>query len=129
MEREEIEENLKQKYHDAALLHENHCYANAIYLCGYCAELALKYAITKQLNWSAFRTAGRMSCLKSHELDFLLQLTGQEAAIKSTEDWQIVNKWKETDRYNDPRSVCDVDSQNMLEATRKIVRQLCAISL
>ena len=126
---EELEANLRQKYQDAVLLDQHQRYANAVYLCRYCVELALKYAITKQLNWTSYRTAEKMNCLKSHEFDFLLQFTGQDAKIKSSDDWQIINKWKETDRYNDPRGVCDVDSRNMLEATQIIVRPLCTILL
>jgi HEPN domain-containing protein len=44
----EIELNIKQKYKDATILHKYNGYSNAIYLCGYCVELALKYAIIKK---------------------------------------------------------------------------------
>jgi len=52
----EIEHNLRQKYHDAVLLADNQRYANAIYLSGYCVELALKYKITHHFNWDSYRT-------------------------------------------------------------------------
>lgn len=125
----EITENLKQKYSDAVLLAENQRYANAIYLCGYCVELALKYAITKHLNWSAFRTAGDLKILKTHNFFFLLQLTGKEKAIKDFDAWHVVNKWKESKRYEDPRNATGTDAMGMLSATEILVKELCAISL
>ncbi|MEA3644325.1 MAG: hypothetical protein VBE63_31030, partial [Lamprobacter sp.] len=60
MHLEQIRDNIRQKYSDAALLIENRRYANAIYLCGYCIELSIKYAITKQLQWPAYRTEGKL---------------------------------------------------------------------
>ncbi len=99
----EITENLNQKYSDAVLLTENQRYSNAIYLSGYCIELALKYAITKHLNWSAFRTAGDLKFLKTHNFLFLLKLTGKENLIKELPAWNVVSKWNETKRYENPR--------------------------
>ncbi|MEA3643212.1 MAG: HEPN domain-containing protein [Lamprobacter sp.] len=126
---EELEANLRQKYQDAVLLAEHGRYANAIYLVGYCLELGLKYAITQHLHWDSYRTEGDLRVLKSHKLPFLLQLTGQESAIKHTEDWQIASKWTESIRYQDPRAMHIEAFNNMLEATRRLVEQLCAISL
>ncbi|MBK1621804.1 hypothetical protein CKO42_26175 [Lamprobacter modestohalophilus] len=126
---EELEANLRQKYRDAVLLAEHQRYANAIYLGGYCLELGLKYAIAKHLHWDSYRTDGDLRVLKSHKLPFLLQFTGQEAAIKNAEDWQIASKWTEAIRYQDPRAVQSEEFTLMLEATRRLVEQLCAISL
>jgi hypothetical protein len=44
----EIESNIRQKYSDSLLLCENSRFSNAIYLCGYCIEMALKYAIAEK---------------------------------------------------------------------------------
>ena len=126
---EEIEENLRQKYRDAVLLAEHQRYANAIYLGGYCVELGLKYAIAKHLGWESYRTEGDWHVLKSHKLNFLLAFTGSEFAVKSSDAWQIVNKWTESYRYDDPRGFRQEDCRDMLAATCEIVGQLCAISL
>jgi HEPN domain-containing protein len=125
----EIAQNLRQKYDDAVLLTQHQRYANAIYLSGYCVELALKYAVTKHLNWSAFRTAGDLKVFKTHNFLFLLQLTGKEKAIKELAAWNVVNKWNEAKRYEDPRSAKDTDAASMLSATEKLVKELCEISL
>ena len=125
----EIIENLKQKYRDAVLLTDHQRYANAIYLSGYCVELALKYAITKHLNWGAFRTAGDLKVLKTHNFFFLLQLTGQEQSIKDLAAWNIVSKWNESKRYENPRKAKPADAKSMLLATEILEKELCAISL
>ena len=67
--------------------------------------------------------------LRVDVLAFLLQFAGQEAAIKNAEDWQIASKWTEAIRYQDPRTVRSEEFSLMLEATRRLVEQLCAISL
>jgi HEPN domain-containing protein len=129
MQLNEIIENIKQKYLDAALLIEHGRYANAIYLSGYCVELALKYAIAKHLNWQAYRTEGDLRILKSHNFPFLLQLTGKEDAIKAIGAWHVSSKWKETNRYEDPGNASEMDARDMLAATKTLVEELCAISL
>ncbi|QVL50166.1 MAG: HEPN domain-containing protein [Thiocapsa sp.] len=126
---DEITENLKQKYSDAVLLIESQRYSNAIYLTGYCVELALKYAIAKHLNWQQFRTEGELRVLKSHNFFFLLQFTGKEDAIKANTAWHVVSKWRETNRYEDPRRAVESDARGMLAAARTLVEDLCEISL
>lgn len=125
----EILENLRQKYRDAVLLSDNQRYANAIYLSGYCVELALKYTITKHLNWGTFRTAGDLKVLKSHHFFFLLQFTGQDQNIKDLAAWNVVSKWNESKRYENPRNAKPTDARSMLLATQRLVKELCEISL
>lgn len=129
MSLDEIAENLKQKYHDAVLLADHQRYANAVYLGGYCVELALKYAIATHLNWSFFRTAGDLKVLKTHNFFFLLQLTGKEKVIKDLDAWHVINKWSESKRYEDPRNANAADASAMLSATQTLVKELCEISL
>ncbi len=126
---QEIEDNIRQKYLDAKLLYKNDRYANSIYLCGYCVELALKYAMTKKLNWTQFRADGRFKFLKVHDLDFLLAFTGDELRIKKLVDWSIVQAWSENKRYENPSNAKQNDSEAMLEATKKLVEELCTILL
>lgn len=77
----QIRDNITQKYRDADLLIQHGRFSNAIYLCGYCIELSLKYAIAKQLHWPAYRTEGKLKFLKVHDLDVLVPLTGQELTM------------------------------------------------
>jgi HEPN domain-containing protein len=123
----EIELNIKQKFKDAKLLHDNGGYSNAIYLCGYCVELALKHAITNKLNWSEFREAKEYTSIKVHNLNVLLAFTGDEIRIKNLPEWNIVIKWDETKRYEDPLRATNTQSQSMLNATKKIVEEICTI--
>lgn len=126
---QEILDNITQKYLDAKLLCENGRYANSIYLCGYCVELALKYAITKRLNWTKFNTEGKFKFLKVHDLDLLVALTGDELRIKKLSYWSVVQVWNESKRYEDPSQAKQEGTEAMIEATKKLVEELCTISL
>lgn len=129
MEINEILNNIRQKYQDAVLLKTNGRYANAIYLSGYCVELALKYAITKHLKWTRFQTDGKFKFLKVHDLDFLISLTGREVEVKRMSSWSIVNQWSEVKRYSDPATATSDDAESMLNAVKILVEFLCEISL
>jgi HEPN domain-containing protein len=125
MELNEIVTNVQQKYADAKLLKENGRYANAIYLSGYCVELSLKYAIAKHMNWTKFYTEQKFRFLKVHDLEFLVSLTGRETEIKQMPEWQIVKRWDEQKRYNDPTQSTAKDANTMLIAVKKLVEMLC----
>lgn len=124
----EMLDNIKQKYLDAYLLIENQRYANAIYLCGYCIELALKYAIAKNLNWPQYRVDGKLKFLKIHDLDILVALSGREVKIKQRSSWSTAIKWDESRRYEDPSRATQQDAQEMLDAAKDLMEELCAIS-
>jgi HEPN domain-containing protein len=125
MELNEIVTNVQQKYADAKLLKENGRYANTIYLSGYCVELSLKYAIAKHMNWTKFYTEQKFRFLKVHDLEFLVSLTGRETEIKQMPEWQIVKRWDEQKRYNDPTQSTAKDANTMLIAVKKLVEMLC----
>jgi HEPN domain-containing protein len=122
-------ENIKQKYYDAKLLNENGRFSNSIYLCGYCVELSLKLAITRKLNWSKYQTEGKFRFMKTHDFEILVALTGDELRIKQMPFWSIAMLWNEHRRYEDPASANQTDSDSMIEATKKLVEDLCKISL
>lgn len=126
---DEIIDNLQQKFHDATLLAENGRYANAIYLCGYCVELALKYAIAKQLNWKRYNTDGKLKFLKVHDPELLVSLTGKEEKLKKLQEWATVARWNEGVRYDDPANASKEDAERMIESARVIAEDLCEISL
>ncbi len=69
---EEIINNIRQKYADAILLKEHKSFANSIYLSGYCVELSLKYAVAKHMNWTSFRTEGKLKFLTEDLCEFSL---------------------------------------------------------
>ena len=129
MTKSELLENIKQKYYDAKLLHDNNRFANSIYLCGYCVELSLKLVITRKLNWSRYRTEGKFRFLKVHDLDFLVALTGDERRIKQMPFWSIVMLWNQHRRYENPANVNNNSSESMIVATKNLVEDLCRISL
>ncbi len=129
MNLDEIIDNITQKYRDAELLIDHSRYANAIYLCGYCVELALKYAIARNMNWSAFKPEGKLKFLKVHDFDLLVMLTGQETRIRKLSSWSIVNQWTEAQRYEDPAQSTKENAQAMIAATKQFVEELCLISL
>lgn len=129
MELREIETNILQKYLDARLLIDNGRFSNAVYLLGYCTELALKHAITRHLGWHSYNTDGKFKFLKTHDLDLMVSLTGNELKVKQLPSWAIVSRWTEAKRYEDPSKANREDASEMIEATRKIVEELCEISL
>jgi len=125
----EIIANIRQKYLDAELLIQNQRHANAIYLCGYCVELALKYAVATRLSWPEYRTSGKLKFLKVHDLDVLISLTGQELIIKQLPSWSTAIKWNESLRYEDPTQATSQDAIAMLNAAKEVSEKLCGISL
>ncbi|WPL18194.1 HEPN domain protein [Thiorhodovibrio winogradskyi] len=129
MKLDQIRDNIRQKYSDARLLIENGRYANAIYLCGYCIELSLKYAIAARLHWPAYRTEGKLKFLRVHDLDVLVPLTGQEQYIKTLPSWSVAIQWNESRRYEDPALATEQDATDMLGAAKEFAETLCAISL
>lgn len=129
MDLAEIIDNIMQKSRDAELLLDHCRYANAIYLCGYCVELALKYAIARNLNWPAFKPEGKLKFLKVHDFDLLVMLTGQETRIRKLPSWSIVNQWTEAQRYENPAQSTREDANAMIAATKQFVEELCPILL
>jgi len=98
---------------DASVLFENDRPDGAGYLCGYVVELALKARICRTLNWRGFPDKpGEFENLRSfrtHKLDVLLSLTGQEQRIKAENfsEWSAVATWDPEARY---RPIGQVDT-------------------
>ena len=100
------------------------------YLCGYAVELALKARICKTLNWPGFPEKPsefqNFASFKTHKLDVLLTLSGQEQRIKSENfsDWSAVATWDPEARY---RSVGQADPGHvavMLFSTENLLKAL-----
>ena len=83
------------------------------YLCGYAVELALKARICKTLNWIGFpekrNEFENYGSFKTHKLDVLLSLSGQEQRIKTDHfsEWSAVASWDPEACY---RSVGQADT-------------------
>ena len=77
----------------------------AAYLCGYAIELSLKARICTTLNWQGFpETRGEfenLASFKTHKLDVLLVLSGQERRIKTEHfsEWSAIATWDPEARY------------------------------
>lgn len=83
------------------------------YVCGYAVELALKARICETLNWPGFpenrHEFHNFASFRTHKLDVLLTLSGQERRIKSDyfSEWSEVATWDPEARY---RAVGDADA-------------------
>lgn len=95
----------KARLADSELLYLQQRYDAAAYLCGYVVELALKARICKTLKWSGFPETNKefqgFQCLKTHDLEVLLEFSGIKPKIKSqySMQWSIINSWSPEDRY------------------------------
>jgi len=78
----------------------------ATYLCGYGVEVALKARICRVLDWAGFPSTGGefqgYQSFRTHDLEVLLHLSGQEQRIKQShfEDWNAVVVWNPESRYD-----------------------------
>ena len=90
---------------DANILYQQERVDGAGYLCGYAVELALKARICRTLNWAGFpekkKEFENYGSFKTHKLDVLLSLSGQEQRIKTEylSQWSAVASWDPEARY------------------------------
>ncbi len=91
---------------DVQVLWENGRFDAARYLCGYIVELALKARICRTLGWKGFPDSRsefeNLTSFKTHRLDVLLSLSGQEQRIKAEalREWSEVASWDPELRYH-----------------------------
>ena len=115
---------------DATALWRAGRYDGAIYLCGYAVEVALKARICRSLNWPDFpSTRSEFEAYKSfrtHELDVLLRLSGQEARVKQEHFalWNTVAVWKPESRYNVIGTTSGLEAEAMIQAAQAVLRVL-----
>ncbi len=90
---------------DAYVLYENERTDGAGYICGYAIELALKARICSTLHWLGFPATPAefksFRSFKTHELDILLALSGQEQRVRTEhlKEWSFVANWDPEVRY------------------------------
>ena len=105
-------------------------YDGATYMCGYAVEVALKARICRERGWVDFPGTGaefrRDRAVQTHELEVLLQLSGQEARIKQQHFrvWNRVAVWKAESRYNVIGTAQRIDAENMIQATQQLLASL-----
>ena len=99
-------------------------------MCGYAVELALKARICRTLNWAGFPETGSefkgLNCLKVHDLEMLLRLTGRETSIKGNLllEWSAVIEWSPEVRYKPVGTFTATDADLMLKSAARLVRKL-----
>jgi uncharacterized protein (UPF0332 family) len=115
---------------DAEILYRGKRYDGAVYLCGYAVELTLKAKICKTLKWNGFPSTNSefqgLQSFKTHRLDLLLKLCGQEGKIKTTflADWSIVASWDSETRYSIVGTVSKTEASDMIESAKVVIKSL-----
>ena len=110
------------KLEDARVLLENDRIDGAAYLCGYAIELALKAQICRTLGWKGYPQTAKefegYQSFKTHRLDVLLHLSGQEQRIKAErlKEWSAIEKWNPEARYKEVGQVNREEVESMLSS-------------
>ncbi|MFH1595298.1 MAG: HEPN domain-containing protein [Pseudomonadota bacterium] len=126
----ELREIARARLRDSEVLFNAGRYDGAIYLCGYCVEIALKNRICKALNWIGYPSTRKdfenLSSFKTHNLDILLKLSGSENKIKTKflAEWSLVAVWEPEARYKPIGSASKNDANLMIESARILMRNL-----
>ena len=127
---EELDRIARARLHDAKSLLAAGRFDGATYVCGYAVEVALKARICRTLNWSEFpATGGEFAAYKNfrtHELEVLLRLSGQEASIKQSHFslWNVVAAWKADSRYNSIGTARQAATEALIQATDELLEAL-----
>ena len=112
---------------DAKVLLANGRIDGAGYLCGYAVELALKARISRTLDWDGFPEKRaefeNLATFKTHKLDVLLALSGQERRIKADYfiEWTAVATWDPEVRYRAVGQAESAEVELMIASTQTLV--------
>lgn len=126
----ELSKIARARLRDAEVLYAGSRYDGAIYLCGYAVEITLKARSCKTLKWVGFPSTKKdfegFQSFRTHRLDVLLSLSGQEDKIKSMflADWSIVAKWDTETRYTPIGTATQKDAFDMIESSKVIIKAL-----
>jgi hypothetical protein len=126
----ELRSIASEKLTDAEILLQSKRFDSAVYLCGYCIEIALKYRICKTLNWSGFPSTSKefekLKSIRTHDLDVLLSFTGLESQIKSghIKEWSTISAWNPEVRYQVAGSVDELNALKMIKSVKIIMALL-----
>jgi HEPN domain-containing protein len=126
----ELKKIASARLKDAEVLYKDSRYDGAVYLCGYAIEITLKAKICKTLKWGGFPSTNSefkgLQSFKTHSLELLLSLSGQEVKIKTgyLADWSIVVNWDSETRYSVIGTATKTDAYNIIESAKIIIRAL-----
>lgn len=115
---------------DARVLLSGKRVEGAAYLCGYAVELALKARIAATLGWDGYPSTKKefegYASFRTHDLDILLHLSGQEREVKTTlfAEWSVVSDWNPESRYQPLGALAQLDVEAMIEAATKLAGAL-----
>jgi len=125
-----LREIAKARLEDAEVLFKNQRPDGAWYLCGYAVELTLKAWICITLNWREFPETKsdfqNLTSFKTHKLDMLLKLSGQEEWIRREHlwAWTAVSNWDSETRYQPIGKVDEAEVIFMLIAANHFLEVL-----
>ncbi len=126
----ELKKIASARLRDAEVLYKGNRFDGAVYLCGYAVELTLKAKICKVLKWKGFPFTNSefqgLQSFKTHRLDLLLSLCGQEGKIRRDflADWSIVASWDSETRYSIVGTATATKAVNMIESAKIIMKAL-----
>ncbi len=93
-------------------------------------EIALKARICRILSWPGFPETRRefqpLLSFKTHDLDVLLLLSGQERKIRTTHlaEWSAIATWDPEVRYRVPGSAKKEDAELLLKSAETLLKFL-----
>ncbi len=125
----ELHKLAHDRFDDAKVLYSAGRYFGAVYICGYAAELALKWKICVTLGWAEYPDEGKDSdkyrSFKTHELGILLHLSGAEEKAKRDfwPEWSVVVSWKPEMRYSAKEQTAE-DAELMLNSIEVLLKKL-----
>jgi hypothetical protein len=106
IDRDTLQQLAIAKAEDAQLLLMHGRFANAYYLCGFCIEIALKAAISRQFRADELPDKKLVNELHSHDISKLVALAGMAKVLESARqtpafnaNWSIVSQWQVESRY------------------------------
>ncbi len=115
---------------DAKILLSAHRFDGAVYMCGYAIEVALKARVCRTLGWTDFPMSQKefqgLMTFKTHDLDMLLRLSGQETNIKQNHfiNWNSVALWNPEARYRPIGSATQADAETIIRAVEALAKVL-----
>lgn len=127
---DELDSVAQARLEDARALLAAGRFDGATYLCGYAVEIALKARICKTLDWPEFPSTGNefepYRSFRTHELEILLRLSGQEVRIKQDHFgvWNVVTVWRVETRYSVIGTVRRQDAAAMIAAAEELLAVL-----
>jgi hypothetical protein len=121
----------KARLDDARALNASSRFDGAIYLGGYAVEIALKVKICRTLAWTEFPSNRSefqdYGSFKTHDLDVLLHLSGEEKKIKTLllPEWSLFAQWNPELRYNPIGIATAQGALQLIQASEILVKVLC----